>query len=378
MIEAAGSLATAAGMAAVLEPAAGREHGAGETCANCGTWVTGKFCSQCGQAAHVHRSLSHAVEELLHGVWHFDSKLWRTLPMLLTRPGTLTRDYVMGKRARYISPFALFLLTIFLMFFVFGFTGSALYNPSVADVQAVAKGAALTPEGRARLLDLDTAIAEIDADIAKANSPGASREPGWDGELAGLKAAREAMVASRNVARTKPSATPADAEEPAWVAALKSAASSDTNNFNLGNETLNAKARHALRNPELALYKVQQKGYKLSFLLLPLSLPWMMLLFAWKRDVRTYDHVVFLLYSISFMSLLVLAVALLAMAVVTEPIVYVLLVGVAPPLHMFLQLKGAYRLSTGSALWRTFALGLMAILTLSLYFTLIVALGLVD
>src|SRR6185503_13895415 len=41
---------------------------------------------------------------------------WRTLPLLMFRPGRLTREWVMGKRARYVSPLALFLFTVFVMF----------------------------------------------------------------------------------------------------------------------------------------------------------------------------------------------------------------------------------------------------------------------
>src|SRR5439155_7755576 len=59
------------------------------------------------QAAHLHRSLWHLGEELLHGLLHFDAKGWRTLPLLIGRPGLLTRRYIDGQRARYVSPLAL-------------------------------------------------------------------------------------------------------------------------------------------------------------------------------------------------------------------------------------------------------------------------------
>ena len=71
----------------------------------------------------MHRTLAHMVEEFLHGLLHFDTRAWRTLPMLVFRPGTLTRDYIHGKRARFISPLAIYLLTVFTMFVVFSFAG---------------------------------------------------------------------------------------------------------------------------------------------------------------------------------------------------------------------------------------------------------------
>ena len=43
--------------------------------------------------------------------------------MLAWRPGELTRRYIEGERARFISPLALFLFTVFLMFAVFSIAG---------------------------------------------------------------------------------------------------------------------------------------------------------------------------------------------------------------------------------------------------------------
>ncbi len=50
----------------------------------------------------------------------------------------------------------------------------------------------------------------------------------------------------------------------------------------------------------------------------------------------------------------------------------------AIPVHMFAQLRGAYRLSVGGALWRTFVLLVSAIVTLSIFASLIVVVGLAD
>ena len=50
---------------------------------------------------------------------HFDAKGIRTAPLLVFRPGLLTRRYIDGQRTRYVSPMALFLFCIFLMYFVF-------------------------------------------------------------------------------------------------------------------------------------------------------------------------------------------------------------------------------------------------------------------
>ena len=91
-----------------LERAAGPDgHTHEHACLNCGAALGGDYCSACGQHAHVHRTLSAFFHDLIHGVFHFEGKTWRTLPMLAWRPGELTRRYIEGERASFVSPMAL-------------------------------------------------------------------------------------------------------------------------------------------------------------------------------------------------------------------------------------------------------------------------------
>src|SRR5205085_2215779 len=46
-------------------------------------------------------------------------------------------------------------------------------------------------------------------------------------------------------------------------------------------------------NPGLMAYKLQSNTYKFSWLLIPLSVPFVWLLFAWRRRYGPYDHAVF-------------------------------------------------------------------------------------
>lgn len=87
------------------------------------------------------------------------------MPRLAFRPGQLTRDYVYGRRAGYIAPLALFLFSIFLMFFVFGMLG----GPDVNDALAKAGG---TPVAGARseVADAKAEIADATAEIAGAKA----------------------------------------------------------------------------------------------------------------------------------------------------------------------------------------------------------------
>jgi hypothetical protein len=166
-------------------------------------------------------------------------------------------------------------------------------------------------------------------------------------------------------------------DEADWKESLSAEMKSSDINLNLGNKKLEEKLRHKLQNPELALYKLQQTFYKFSFLLVPLSIPFVALLFLWKRGFTFYDHGVFVLYSLTFMSLLAMVTAVVARFGAPWGALMGGLVPFIIPTHMFFQLKGAYGLRAFSALWRTFFLLIFCFIVLVLFGLAIVALGLV-
>src|SRR5687768_11528701 len=124
--EAAADIITGGVIARAIEPDAGSAHGDGAhgQCRNCGATLAGAYCASCGQPAHLHRTLSSLGHDILHGVFHFEGKVWKTIPELLFHPGRLTRRYIDGERAKFVSPMALYLFTVFLMFAVFSLTSS--------------------------------------------------------------------------------------------------------------------------------------------------------------------------------------------------------------------------------------------------------------
>jgi hypothetical protein len=336
-----------------------------QRCANCDAALHGEFCAACGQKAHLHRSLLHVGEEILHGITHFDGKTWKTLPMLVFKPGVLTRDYIQGKRARYVAPVPLFLLIVFLMFFVFSFV-HVTDNISTGDATTEAGKPMTKAEAIRELPKVEAELARIEAGIKAAT---ANPEPG---QLAALRGARIGVATARDQIRARANgevATPLDLPDRLALELKQSDARVD-----LGNAALSAKARAALKNPELVFYKIQGKAYKFSFLLVPLSLPWLWLLFAGRREVKMYDHAIFALYSISFMSLLfIIASGAVSLGITSQWLWLPLLL--APVLHMYAQLKGAYALTRSAALWRTAVLALASWLTLSLYVVLMILLG---
>src|SRR5690606_15284226 len=124
-VEAIGDLAHGALIARAVEPAGGEQaeatdgHTHEQACLNCGTEPGGTHWHARGQRAHAHRTIGAFLHDLLHGPPHSEGKSWHTLPLLAWRPGALTRRYIDGERARFVSPMALFLFSVFLMFAVF-------------------------------------------------------------------------------------------------------------------------------------------------------------------------------------------------------------------------------------------------------------------
>ena len=87
-------------------------------CAECGTPLTGPFCSQCGTHALDRRSLTLAhflQHNLLHELSHVDGKIFSTFRYLLFRPGFLTVEYFAGRRRRYINPVRLLLTCLLIL-----------------------------------------------------------------------------------------------------------------------------------------------------------------------------------------------------------------------------------------------------------------------
>jgi hypothetical protein len=93
-------------------------------CPNCGTLRVGNYCSSCGQKALPLRPTVHYfAHELTHELLHIDGKIFRSLRLLLTRPGFLTREIFAGRRASYMSPIRLYLIASVVAFAIAAFGG---------------------------------------------------------------------------------------------------------------------------------------------------------------------------------------------------------------------------------------------------------------
>jgi hypothetical protein len=93
-------------------------------CANCAAPLAAEYCGQCGQRRFrpEDRTLRRLLGQFLAALTDLDSRAWRSVRALLLQPGRLTQDWFAGRRARWMSPVALFLLANLVYFLVPGIT----------------------------------------------------------------------------------------------------------------------------------------------------------------------------------------------------------------------------------------------------------------
>jgi hypothetical protein len=274
----------------------------------------------------VHRSIGGLLHDITHGVFHFEGEIWDTLPLLAWHPGLLTRRYIAGERAKFISPIALFLFSIALLFAAFSLVGGP-FTPRL-------ETAGNDQTARQHAAERTEALSKIEAARAAA---AAKRDNALGETRRRLKAEAAAGTANR----------------------MGSAGNVE---MKTGWQVLDQAVYHARENPQLLLYKIQSSPYKYAWVLIPISVPFIWLLFAFRRDVGPYDHAIFATYSLSTIGLSA-GWTLLTLAVV-------------PPVHMYRQLKEAYALKRAGALWRTFVLLVGAYVAGLVFFLMLLAMGL--
>lgn len=99
-------------------------------CKSCENTFTGNYCNHCGEKVLVtsDQSFKSVVNSILLTITFVDTRFIKTLWMVLTTPGTLSRDFSHGKRIKRLSPMSLFFLLNLVYFF---FPLIQLFNASL-------------------------------------------------------------------------------------------------------------------------------------------------------------------------------------------------------------------------------------------------------
>lgn len=90
-----------------------------KTCLNCYHVVEKLHCPNCGQEnieprKTFHELFIHFIEDLTH----YENSFWKTIRNLIFKPGSLTREYLSGRRMSYLAPFRLYIFISFVTFLI--------------------------------------------------------------------------------------------------------------------------------------------------------------------------------------------------------------------------------------------------------------------
>lgn len=283
----------------------------GQPCRNCGEVVGEKFCTRCGQlAASFHRPFLSLAIDSISDSFAFDSRIARTMPLLMFRPGRLTQRYNEGKRARYVPPFRLFLLTSLIFYF-------AVF--ALLDRQDWANQPFLVSDEQAQPLT-DEELAEVQQNLRNAGI-----------------VVDDATI--ENLARRRSDAvdleTTPDSIEPETGTATDEAASEAVDTPNV----LEERAAKIADNPRLLLMELQTWAPRLSLLLVPLTMLALALMYFWVRRLYIYNHAIHALHLHAWMYLVGTLTILLSMVMggAAAAIFFIIL-----PFYVTLSLRGAY------------------------------------
>ncbi|MEM8770185.1 MAG: DUF3667 domain-containing protein [Pseudomonadota bacterium] len=112
-------------------------------CRACAAPIIGAFCAACGQKNDdMRRSSVILGRDFLRDTFGFDSRMWRTLGLLVVAPGVVPKNYAHGQRSRFTPPVRLFIVVSFLFFLTVGFTNTLFIGLDVKFGGAAADDAA--------------------------------------------------------------------------------------------------------------------------------------------------------------------------------------------------------------------------------------------
>ncbi|MEL7144793.1 MAG: DUF3667 domain-containing protein [Bacteroidota bacterium] len=94
------------------------------------------YCARCGQKySRKNGTVRDFFVDFLGDYFTFDSKIFRSILPLITKPGFLTTEYLIGRRVRYIPPLRLYIFISIIFFLIFKFANP--FSGTVMDQENV-------------------------------------------------------------------------------------------------------------------------------------------------------------------------------------------------------------------------------------------------
>lgn len=134
----------------------------GIECLNCKQPISNNdnFCSNCGQVNdELPLSIKQFISEFFSGFFSFDTRFFKTFIPLLFKPGKVSREYIEGKRRRYVNPFQLYLHVTILYFLIQGIF-MAIDDFKVSD---------FSPNDNNTEIEKDSILNNVENQLAKEN-----------------------------------------------------------------------------------------------------------------------------------------------------------------------------------------------------------------
>lgn len=91
-----------------------------QQCPNCEQALQGEaYCPNCGQKNDLRRiTLWNFISESLSNFFAIDGRFFHTFRQLFSAPGKVPKDFLHGKRNRYMNPIRVYFLSSLLLLFV--------------------------------------------------------------------------------------------------------------------------------------------------------------------------------------------------------------------------------------------------------------------
>ncbi|MBI1265067.1 MAG: DUF3667 domain-containing protein [Alphaproteobacteria bacterium] len=403
--EHAAAVAAAAGTRARLRPSrasALRPDTPEGVCANCGAALMGPVCHVCGQHADLYkRPVWSLIGASISDMFALDGRVARTLTALMAFPGRVTRDYLKGRRGRYIPPFRLYLIASLAFFLILPLVnqGGAMvgYDPNGSQIarerldQALAAGQMTEDEHRSALQAID-ALAAFDTGSQTVTPSGPTsadeiRAPDTEG---GTSAPPDQATDAGTPqdpeldAETVVTFRMGEDESPAGIEALRRTLVPEEFGETTVTVTGSLAARTFIANrierlatrPDRWAAESLAWAPRIMFVMVPLFAALLGLVYAWRRGFLYFDHLITALqfHAAIFIAMLVA----MTLSLVTGPGFAVLAFFIYAHVYLYRLLRVVYSSGRVQAVLRVAALDLAYGFLILLGLTAVVLLGAVS
>ena len=301
-----------------------------DVCRNCRAPVREMYCSACGQLAqNFHRPVWGLITEVAGDFFSLDGRVMKTVPAMLLRPGRVTRDYLDGKRMRFVPPFRLYLLSSFIFFlllFAFG-DSRGWFDVRLATPEDL--GAGVSMQEAPEFPDGAVFAEDVTTDVQSGDDAGANE---------GEEAPRRSLI--REDGRV-------DRDAIEQRIQVDEGEDSETRAFMV--QIANRMA-DAYENQGMFFASIQSWAPRLALGLTPSLIILLLACYPFYRRIYVYDHVITALHLQSWFYIL-LCISLLFLWAGQSWIVLVIFL--APPIYIYRMLRVVYNSSRILSVLRT-------------------------